>query len=342
MNKKNIKIAILGAGNMGTTLAQIIASNGYQVTLWNHEGEPEPLEHIKNFRENKKYLPSIKLSSNILPEPILEKALQNARIIFLAVPSGVIVKLVERLAHRDSAKNYGRRTYDFILVDISKGFREIDFDKKSKMSVGVARSFKNMVIISGPAVAADLIKGGFTAMNIAGRNKKDIKLVQEVLENDFVKLLPTTDVMGIKLCGAMKNVYAILLGMCDGLGLTLNTKAFLLTLAVEEMSRLIVKLGGQKSSVISLSGLGDLIGTGLNVVSRNRRFGELLISASSKKAAEQEVGQVVEGIRACKMAHTLAKRFHLHTPLLTLIYRISWQEKNPQQEIELFLKRFSS
>jgi glycerol-3-phosphate dehydrogenase (NAD(P)+) len=329
---------------MGTTLANIIAHNGYAVRLWNYEGDPDPLIQIRDSRENKKYLPGIKLSANIIPEPNLEKAVTNARVIFLAVPSGIIISLVERLVDlpHSSLLLSGRGKMMVPVVDVSKGFREMDFDNHIKVPEKIRKIFKDMVIISGPAVAADLAKGGFTAMNIAARNPQSSKLVKKVLENEYVKLLPTTDVIGIKLCGAMKNVYAILLGMCDGLGFTLNTKAFLLTEAVAEIEKLCIKLGGKALSVVSLSGLGDLIGTGLNIASRNRRFGEFMIRANSKEEAEREVGQVVEGIRACKMARRLVQRYRIKAPLIELIYKIIEQRKNPQQEIELFLKKFKT
>lgn len=333
--KKIIIVTVLGAGNMGTTLANIMAHNGYVVRLWNYEGDPDPLVQIREYGENKKYVPGVKLSSHIIPEPILEKALENAEVIFLAVPSGIMMSLVERIVSLSFL-----RSLSSVFVDISKGFREFDFDKKIKIPNSVAKIFKDMVIISGPAVATDLIKGGFTAMNIAARNSENIKYVKKVLENDFVKLVPTNDVVGMKLCGAMKNVYAILLGMCDGLGFTLNTKSFFVTLAIEEMGRLCIALGGKTVSVMSLSGLGDLIGTGLSVASRNRRFGELLICSTSKEDAEHEVGQVVEGIRACGMARTLARKNRVSAPLLELIYRITWLKKNPQTNIDAFLKKF--
>ena len=320
---------------MGTTLANIMAHNGYTVRVWNYEGDPDPLVQIREYGENKKYVPGVKLSSHIVPEPVLEKALENAEVVFLAVPSGIMVSLVERIVSLSFL-----RSLSSVFVDISKGFREFDFDKKIKIPNSVAKIFKDMVIISGPAVATDLIKGGFTAMNIAARNSENIKYIKKVLENDFVKLVPTNDVVGMKLCGAMKNVYAILLGMCDGLGFTLNTKSFFVTLAIEEMTRLSSKLGGNPSSAVSLSGLGDLIGTGLNLSSRNRRFGELLICAESKESAEREVGQVVEGIRACKTARNLARHYHVRTSLIDMIYRIAWQGKNPRSEIQAFLKKF--
>lgn len=321
-----MKITVLGAGNMGTTIAHVISSNGHDVTLWNYEGDPEPLEQIKKHRENKKYLPGIKLSSRITVEPDLEKALYKSSVVFFSVPSSFIATILYRAKEYVSSKT--------ILVDISKGFKH----EKSKQNPSVL--LKNMIVISGPAIAIDLARGGFTAMNIAGKNARAIKTVRNVLENDFLKFFPTSDVQGIKICGALKNVYAILMGICDGFAVPMNTKAFLLTQALQEMGELIHKMGGKKETVYSLAGLGDLMGTGLCTTSRNRRFGEFLVFASSKAEAAGKVGQVVEGAEASKILHSLIKEYRVVMPVAELVYRIVWLEKNIKKELDLFLKSF--
>lgn len=326
-----MKITVLGAGNMGTTIAQIIASNGYEVHIWNYEGDPDPLQHIVEYGENKKYLPGIKLSKNLKPESSLEKAVEGSKVIFLAVPSGFVNAILKRVQSFISSKT--------ILVDISKGFQEKDRKRTSKNSI--LDTFSNtMVIISGPAIALDLVKGGFTAMNIASRQKSSIDLVRKVLENEHLKFIPVRDVKGIKICGALKNVYAILMGICDGLQFPMNTKAFLLTRSLEEMGELVKKMGGKKEAVYSLAGLGDLIGTGLCTTSRNRRFGEFLVYAKTREEAEQKVGQVVEGMRASKILIKLARQYRVYMPVAQLIYKIVWKSALAQKEVKMFLQRF--
>jgi glycerol-3-phosphate dehydrogenase (NAD(P)+) len=324
-----MKITVLGAGNMGTTIAHIISSNGHDVALWNYEGDPEPLEQIKAYRENKKYLPGIKLSSRITVEPDLEVALHKSTVVFFVVPSSFMSSIVARAEHFFTSKT--------ILVDVSKGFGE-EYLQDPKLHTPVDRVLKNMVAISGPAIAVDLAREGFTAMNIASENKKALVVVKKVLETHFLILIAHDDVKGIKLCGALKNVYAILLGVCDGLQFPMNTKAFLLTKALEEMGKLVGKLGGKKETVYSLAGLGDLVGTGLCTTSRNRRFGEFLVCATSKADAESQVGQVVEGAQASKVLRSLAKLYHVDMPLARLVYEIVWLNKNPKKELTLFLK----
>jgi glycerol-3-phosphate dehydrogenase (NAD(P)+) len=251
MPQKNLKVTVLGAGNMGTTIAHVVASNGYKVDLWNYEGDPEPLEQITKHRENKKYLPGVKLSSRIHAEPDLQKAVAKSAVVFFVVPSGFMSSIVARAEHFFTPKT--------ILVDISKGFGE-EYLQDPKQHTRVDTVLKHMVAISGPAIAIDLAKGGFTAMNIASSNPQALKQVHAILENKYLKLIKSNDVKGVKLGGALKNVYAILLGLCDGLQFPMNTKAFLVTQILEEMGRVIEKLGGKKETVYNLAGLGDLIG----------------------------------------------------------------------------------
>jgi glycerol-3-phosphate dehydrogenase (NAD(P)+) len=177
-------------------------------------------------------------------------------------------------------------------------------------------------------------------MNIAARKKDTIGIVKKVLENSHLKLVATDDVKGIKICGALKNVYAILMGICDGLELPMNTKAFLLARSLEEMGFLVKKLGGKKETVYSLAGLGDLIGTGLCATSRNRRFGEFLVIAGTREEAEQKVGQVVEGMRANKILINLSRQYKVDVPVAQLIYKIIWRGANAKQELKKFLQRF--
>lgn len=335
MKKKNVKIAVLGAGNMGTTLANVIGKNGYEVFLWNYEGDPEPLEQIKLFRENKKYLPGVKLSNRIIIEKELEKAVVSAGVIFFAVPSSFIDSIMKRVEKLLSSKA--------VLVDISKGFKENEWNKNKKdksKKYSEKNFFKNLVVISGPAIAIDLAKTGFTSMNIASTQKPALEIVKKILENDYLKLIPTNDVRGIKLAGALKNVYAILMGICDGLNLPMNTKSFLLVQALEEMGALIKKMGGKEETVYSLAGLGDLIGTGLCVTSRNRRFGEFLVYEETKEAALKKVGQVVEGMNTVKILISLAKDYKIYFPLAKLVFEIVWRKKDAYKLLTIFLKKF--
>lgn len=326
------QITILGAGNMGTAVAHVIASNGYQVKLWNYEGDPAPLQQIAESRENKKYLPGIKLSANIIPEPNLPKALARADVVFYVLPSNFMEALIKRAA------KYLKK--NAISVDASKGL-----DEKS-LSI-IPEVFKKHVTcnnrlflasISGPAIAKDMAEGNFTAMSLAVKNLTAQKIIQTVMENKNLKLIPTQDFIGVEVAGSLKNVYAIALGLCDGLNYPMNTKAALLVTALNEIGRLVNKMGGQTDTVYGLAGLGDLVGTGLCASSRNRRFGEFLAGGLSNEEAIKKVGQIVEGINACKILMRLGKKFQVKLPFARMVYEIVWRNKKPAEKINQFLK----
>jgi glycerol-3-phosphate dehydrogenase (NAD(P)+) len=334
-----MKITVLGAGNMGTTVAHVISKNGYHVTIWNYEGDPEPLEQIKTYHENKKYLPGIKLSRDIEVQPDLEKALKGAGVVFYVMPSSFMDSMLTRVA--------GFVTEKVIIVDVSKGVKKQDWEvsklharQLKPAETKLATIKKNMVTISGPAIAGDLAKGGFTAMSVASVKSLHVKKVAEILENDFLKLVPSNDTIGIKMAGALKNIYAILLGLCDGLKLPMNTKAFFLTESLKEISLVLEKIGGKKETVYCLAGLGDLIGTALCTTSRNRSFGEFLVYAETKSAAEQKVGQVVEGIEAVKKLRVLSKQLKIKLPLAEMVWKIVWKNQNIQSQFDTYLKRY--
>lgn len=333
MPKTNPSITVLGAGNMGTALTQVIASNGYKVKLWNYEGDVEPLDQISSFHENKKYLAGINLSHNIIVEKNLEAAVNTAKIIFFVVPSSSASDIIKRTAQYISPKT--------ICVDISKGLDEKTLELTTtvlKKNIPThSRPF--ITTISGPAIAIDMVKGSFTAMNISSQNSEAIKLIKKVLCNDNLRLKETTDLVGTEVAGSFKNIYAIAIGIADFYEWPMNTKAAMIVLAVQEMSFIIKKMGGQEKTATDLAGLGDLIGTALSTNSRNRRFGQCFPKHLNKEAAAKEVGQVVEGINACKITLALAKKYKIKMPLAQTVYQIVWKNIDPEKSLKKLLRQ---
>lgn len=316
---------------MGTALANIIAHNGFVVKLWNYEGDPIPLEQISKTGENKKYLPGIKLSPNIKTEKDLLIAVKNSQIIFFAIPSGFVHDLAKRISPYLNKKT--------VCVNTAKGL-----DKKTLQTISQilskslpANLSKNIATISGPAVANDMVKNYFTAMNIAGAESA-IKLTKKVLENDNLHLIKNDDLIGTEIVGSLKNVYAIAIGLCDCYGYPMNTKAAIFVSAIKEISTLLKKIGGNEKTVIDLAGLGDLIGTAMSSHSRNRRFGACLPKHPNKEAAAKEVGQVVEGVDTVKIIVALAKKHKVKMPLAKTIYEIVWNNAKADSALKNFLK----
>ncbi|MBD3311531.1 MAG: NAD(P)H-dependent glycerol-3-phosphate dehydrogenase [Candidatus Magasanikbacteria bacterium] len=329
---KKIKVAVLGAGNFGTAISQLIASNGHKVYLWNWEGDLLPLRQIKKSSENKKYLPGVKLSKNIMPTEKIFDALAEAEIVFFAVPSGVFTHTLGFAAR--NIKN------DSIIVDLSKGLEP----KSLKMIPDILAKHlkkntkKNIVSVSGPAIAGQLARGVFTTMNIASKNKKAMEKVMSVMCNKNLKLLPTSDIVGVEVGGSFKNVYSIAMGICDAMGMGLNTKSGLIAFAIDEISKLTVAMGGKKETVFGLAGLGDLVGTALCEESRNRRFGEYLGSGLKTKQAVKKVGQTVEGIDAVYCLMKLKNKYKLKLPFAEAVYACIKTTGDPRKKMESFLQ----
>jgi len=332
MQKNNLRVTVLGAGNMGTAIANVVAKNGYQVKLWNFEGDIEPLDQIANSGENKKYLPGIKLSKNILPEKNLQAALNNTKVVFFVLPSSVIGSIVKRVSPYLMPQT--------ICVDVSKGLEEDTLTIVPQMieSILPPKLKASIISISGPSIALDMVKGGFTAMNIAGKNKKSINIIKQVMCNENFRLIETDDMIGLEIAGSLKNVYAIAMGICDCLKYSMNTKAAILVMALKEIAELINKMGGKKETAYTLTGMGDLIGTALSVHSRNRRFGEYLPKCQNKNEAAKLVGQVVEGVNASKITLRLAKKYQIKMPLAQTIYDIVWKAKPAEVTFKKYLK----
>ncbi len=332
MPNKKYTVAVLGAGNMGTAMAKVIGENGHTVKLWNHEGDPEPLEQIKISQENKKYLSGVILPKNIIPEPSLEKAVAKSDAVFFVLPSTFMAALAKRVGPFLSPKT--------VCVDTSKGLEdktmELIPDVIKKNIPAALRPY--VVSVSGPAIAVDMARGGFTAMNVAGKNAAATTTVKKIMEGKNVKLFASTDVVGVEIGGSFKNVYAIIVGICDGLKFPMNTKAALLIIALQEIGSLVKKMGGKHETIFNLAGLGDLVATSLSPNSRNRRFGECLAEGLCREDAVAKVSQVVEGINAVKIMLALGKKFKIKLPLAETAYRIVWDEKNPALELNKFLQ----
>lgn len=325
-------VTVLGAGNMGTAVAKLLGDNGVRVKIWNYEADTEPLDQIKTGRENKKYLPGVKLPANIEPESDLKEAVKDASVIFFVLPSSFMAALVKRVAPFLGAKA--------VCVGVSKGLDEKTMALMGEVMRKNLPKGARVVNISGPAVARNMAEGEFTAMNAAGQDSRAVKLVQRALESNHLRLVPSADAIGVELGGSFKNVYAMAMGICDGLGLGMNTKAILLVSALDEMARLIVKMGGKEKTVYGLSGLGDLLGTGLSPISRNRRFGEELSKGLSKEAAAKAVGQTVEGVGALRILIALARKQRIKLPMAEMLFRIIFEGRPAGGEMDIFLRNF--
>lgn len=332
MKTKKQPVAILGAGNMGTAMAKIVAENGYEVRLWNYEGDLDPLREIEQFGENKKYLPGVKLPKNIIPTFTLAEALLGAKVIFFVVSSGAMHSVMR--AASSVLKN------GMILVDVSKGLQpKTNILIPTMMKKMAGKKKITLVGLTGPAVAKQLTDGHPAVMVAASASKSAAQEVQKVLKNTSVKILVGSDIVGGEVVQSFKNVYAIGLGIAQGLGLAFNTQAILFTLAMNEMALLNKKMGGKVDTVYGFAGLGDFLTTALSPEGRNRRYGECLGQGLCSSDATAEVKQTVEGIAAVVCLKQLAKKFKLNLPFAAAIDQVIEGKKDARTSVENLLQK---
>ncbi|MBI1884797.1 MAG: NAD(P)H-dependent glycerol-3-phosphate dehydrogenase [Chloroflexi bacterium] len=321
-------VAVLGAGNMGTALAQVVASNGHRVRLWSIE--TDVLEEIRDRRLNSRYLPDVPLHDRIEPKWGLEEALSAAWLAIVSVPSHVV-----RVVARDAAPFL--KTEQAVL-NVAKGLEE---GSHYRMSQVLAQELPDhlhhsIATMGGPAIAAELAQGLPTAVVVAAPDIAVAAAVRKILENDPFKVQTTTDLCGVEIGATLKNVYAIALGMCDGLGLGVNAKAIVATAAIKEMDAVASALGAEQGSVFGLAGLGDLLTTGYSPHSRNRTLGEKLGSDPSWPRFVET--HTVEGVAAARAVRELTKEVRLKAPLLDALYAILHEGAEPGQRFRAFLR----
>jgi glycerol-3-phosphate dehydrogenase (NAD(P)+) len=194
-----------------------------------------------------------------------------------------------------------------------------------------------IVAVSGPSIASELVRKLPTAVEVSSHDPRSSQKAKEILETPFFRLYVNEDLAGVELGGVFKNVYAIGAGICDGLKMGVNTKASVITKSLEELSTLGSTLGAHPLTFMGLSGLGDLIVTCTSEHSRNRRFGERIGRGVSLEKAQEEIGQVIEGIRATKVAYRVGRDFQLELPIAEQIYRVLYQEGDPHEAVYQFM-----
>lgn len=315
---------MLGAGNMGTALAFVLAQNGHSVDIWNWEGEQQPLCDILETHENKKYLPGILLPKKIQPVFDLAHAVAQKKIIFLCVSTVAMKSVV-----KNCAKYLAPGT---ILVDVSKGLDPQTGKTIPQIIQALTKKNKTHIVgISGPAVASQMVAGEYTALVLGGENKKACVVVQQVLQNAFLKLEIADDVQGVEYVQTLKNVYALGLGIVEGIGFGKNTQAIFFAEAVKEMMQILEWKKCNPETVLGLCGIGDLFTTSQSTEGRNRQCGLLVGKGDTVHKAMREVCQTVEGYTALitfyKMLGTKANKLRFFSFIYSVVEKKVSSEK---------------
>lgn len=320
-----MKVTVLGAGAWGTALTRLLQQSGMETTLWGHD--PAHLEEIRRTGRNERYLPGIKVPREIKLETNLALAVSNCDCIVVAVPSK---------AFREVAKSL--REFSGTIISVTKG---IEYDTGLSMCGILAQTAPRAkhAALSGPTFAIEVAGGIPTAIVAASEDSATAAAVQKIFSSATFRVYTTTDVPGVELGGALKNVIAIAAGVADGLGFGDNSKAALVTRAIAEIRRLGVACGAQADTFTGLSGLGDLMVTCFSKLSRNRAFGERCGRGEKPEAVAASMESIAEGYPTARSAHQLARRLDVSTPIIAEVYAMLYEGKDVRRGVRDLMSR---
>ena len=317
MNKDN-KIAVLGGGSFGTVLANLAASNGHEVFLWVRD--KEQALRINSEGVNTEYHAELKLSKNIEACDNLEAVLLDAKVVFIATPSSVFENIIERIKPL-----IGKNTY---IISCTKGIIANPFRLLSEL---IALKIDNKIgVLSGPNLAKEIAENKVAGSVIASSCKDLINFIKSALSSNTFKIYSSSDMQGVELAGALKNIYAIVCGIADYLNVGENAVGLILTRSMAEMSRFAHAKGADPTTFLGLSGMGDLVATCTSKLSRNYQLGFNLGKGLSIQEAKSEIGQVAEGLRTLEVVMSEAKKLEINMPLVESLYNIIHNNSKPE------------
>lgn len=316
------KVTVVGSGSWGTALAVMLAEHGHEVMIWSRR--KDAVDELLERRTNEKYLPGIKIPAGIGATADRAAAAAGAEIIILAVPSRAV-----RQTAADFAPYFQKGQ---ILVNVAKGLEEGSLLRLSEVIRECVPQCE-VCVLSGPSHAEEVARNIPSACLIASENEETAKLVQKEFMNPRFRLYTNTDMIGVEMGAALKNIMALAAGMSDGLGFGDNTKAALMTRGMAEMQRLGMAMGGRAETFSGLSGVGDLIVTCTSMHSRNRRAGILLGQGKSLAETLDAVQMVVEGVNTVQAACHLAEKYGVSMPITEAINEVLFHGKNVEDAV---------
>ena len=323
------KIGVLGAGTWGMALARMLCVSGNQVTVWS--ALPQEIEEFSATRRHRN-LPGMTIPEELLFTKEIAEVCKDKDILLFAVPSPFV-----RVTARKAAPYIKDGQ---IIVDVAKG---IEADTLFTMTQIIADELKNptvkLVALSGPTHAEEVAKDLPTTIVSACEDLEAAKYVQNVFGNTCMRVYTNDDVLGVELCGAMKNIMALASGVALGLGYGDNTKAALITRGMAEITRLGMAMGCNPQTFYGLAGIGDLIVTATSIHSRNNRCGLLMGQGVSPQDAIKQVGMVVEGINALPAAMKLAAKYQVEMPLATAVNAVVNEGADPKEAVAKLMAR---
>lgn len=322
-------VAVFGGGQWGTTLAVMLAQQGKSVRHWIRE--PDVVEAMRSTHENGQFMPGVRLPDSLYATNDMAEAVEGTTLLISTIPSQYVRSVCDDLA----------RTVNVLppILSVSKGLEIATGKRISEVIHDVLPHAPGVAVLSGPNIAREIALGQPAATVIASTDPALAVLAQQIVLAPRFRPYTSRDVVGVEICGAVKNVIAIAAGICEGLGFGDNAKAALLTRAMAEISRLVCVLGGQAETVAGLAGIGDLITTAFSPLSRNHRVGVAIGRGEDFRTALGESGQVAEGVPTTDAVMRLTHRLGVEMPICEQVYAILFAGKSPAESVTSLMTR---
>ncbi|WP_372865690.1 NAD(P)H-dependent glycerol-3-phosphate dehydrogenase [Spongiibacter sp.] len=316
------KVAIVGGGSFGTAIANIVADNGHDVCLWMRNAER--VAEVNAQHTNSAYLPDISLNPALRASAELGDAVKACDVVFVAVPSKSCRDVARQLAPLLAPGTMVVSTTKGIEADSNELMSEVLREELGDVSIGV---------MSGPNLAKELAAREITGTVIASEDERLTQCIQDLLQSSYFRVYAGSDIYGVELAGALKNVYAIVAGLAAALGVGHNTISMLITRSLAEMSRYAVHKGADPLTFLGLAGVGDLFVTCTSPLSRNYRVGYALGQGRDLNEVVAELGQVAEGVNTLKLLKQQSQQLDIYMPLVNGLYAIIYEGKTVPEVI---------
>lgn len=322
-----MKICILGCGAYGLALASIFNKNKHNVVMWTYSKDEEI--SLINKRESNKLL-GYKIPNDIKITSSIKRAIKNSNLVVIAVPAFAVDSVASMIGNLV--------TKDMHILLATKGIENDTCDFLTDVLERYITSNK-IAVISGPTFAKDIVLGVPIGLSLATTNVRTRNFIKKVMESDTTKLRDTQDVIGVQICGAIKNVMAIASGMLEGMNVTDSTKALFLTESLNDIKELIDALGGNKKTILSFSGFGDILMTCTSSNSRNFTYGKLIGEDKLEEATNYSKNTTVEGLYTLRSIKELIKREHVKMPIVDLISDIIIGKKSKEDMLKFLIEK---
>ncbi len=327
--KKKHRISILGDGGWGTALAVVQTRRNNEVLLWS--AFPDYSRELRETRVNRKFLPGVKLPDEIKITSDLKEALQFAEFIVFAIPTQYLRNILYQIKGTNFSAKY--------FVSVAKGVEKKTLLRPSQIIQTVLGKQIPLVVLSGPSHAKEVAQNLPTLLVAASDDERNAEAVQEAFADLHFRIYVQNDVIGVELGGALKNVLAIAVGICDGLKLGDNCKAGLISRALVEMTRFGIHFGANPNTFFGLSGLGDMITTCISPYGRNLRVGRELGEGKTISEILKNMEMVAEGVESSASVHELSEKYKVVTPIMSEVYEILFHDKPAKKAVADLLGR---